>query len=402
MRLLPSRTRLKLSIVPVAIGTLLLFVPWFFFMWNVTVAAVIPAVKFRTNHTLAGIVQQAGPELSFESFRSYKYQTFVSRLVGEMSPIYKPAIRWKNQIYFSLFGMSGTPSLVVGPGKQIYQTEYLKEFCARDPATFETKATAWVQQIRKMQDFFEARGKTFVYVVTPSKPAVYPEIVPYGYSCPGGLADRGAKLRAWERILTAAGIHFVDAAKLVADARAAYPIPMFPRGGVHWNRLAASLGAQALTEEVNRFAGREILTPFRIDWRSSYEPDASDRDVLDVLNLRFPDRRYEVADVIIRSGARESCRPARITEVGGSFLFLLNDALVQAQCPPRISDWFYWERTHFRFPGGTLKPLPVVPEERAQALLEDSDVVIYEENEAVTPEANHGLRLLEFMASRAM
>ncbi len=400
MRLLPARTRLKLAYAPVAIGALLLFVPWFFFTWNITVAEVFPKVRFRTNKTLAGVIRDAGPEFSFANLASYKYQTYVSREIGEMSPVYKPAIRWKNQLYYSAFGMSGMPGVVVGRGEQLYQPEYLQEFCARDSASFIPKATAWAAKIRTMQDFFEARGKIFLYVITPSKPAVYPWVVPAGYSCPATERDRRDKLPIWNGILERAGVHSVDTASLIAHARDHYPISMFPRGGVHWNRLAASLAAQAVTDAVNRLHGSQLLTPFTISWTRSFTPEQSDRDVLDILNLMYPDKHYEVPVVTIHSHPPPVCHPTRITEVAGSFLFLLDDALEQAACPPRISNWFYWSLKHFVFPGGTTHPLPVDAAERRDALLTDLDVMIYEENEAVTPEAEHGKRLLEFIASQ--
>jgi hypothetical protein len=400
MRLLPARTRLKLVYGPVAIGVLLLFVPWFFFAWNITVAQVFPKLEFRTNKTLAGVIRDAGPQFSFANLASYKYQTYVSRAVGEMSPLYKPAIRWKNQLYYSAFGMSAMPGVIVGRGDQLYQPEYLKEFCSRNSATFPAKAEAWAAKIRTMQDFFEARGKTFLYVVTPSKPAVYPGTVPTGYACPATEQDRRDKLPVWNGMLDRAGVHYVDTASLVARARDAYPISMFPRGGVHWNHLAASLAAQAVTEAVNRLHGSQLLTPFTITWTRSFTPGQSDRDVLDILNLMYPDKHYEVPVVTIHSDPPPTCQPTRITEVAGSFLFLLDDALAQAACPPEISNWFYWDLKHFKYPGGTARPLPVDARERTDALLNDLDVMIYEENEAVTPEAPHGLRLLEFIAAQ--
>ncbi len=399
MRFLLARTRLKIAYVPAAIGALLLFVPWFFFAWNITVAQLFPKLEFRTNKTLAGVIRDAGPQLSFANLASYKYQTYVSRAVGEMSPVYKPAIRWKNQLYYSGFGMSGMPAVIVGRGEQLYQPEYLQEFCSRNSGTYIPKAKAWAAKIRAMQDFFESRGKIFLYVITPSKPAVYPKVVPAGYSCRSSEQDRRDKLPIWDGILDRAGVHHADTASLVAHARDAYPISMFPRGGVHWNRLAASLGAQAVTDAINRLHGSPLLTPFTISWERSFTPEQSDRDLLDILNLMYPDKHYEVPVVTIHSQPPADCHPTRITEVAGSFLFLLNDALAQAACPPEISNWFYWDMKHFRYPGGTSRPLPVDAAERRDALLTNLDVMIYEENEAVTPEAAHGLRLLDFIAA---
>ncbi|MBV9654068.1 MAG: hypothetical protein JOZ42_05850 [Acetobacteraceae bacterium] len=400
MRLLSAPKRLKLAYLPVAIGALMLFVPWFFFAWNITVAQVLPKLQFRTNKTLAGVIRDAGPQFGFANLTNYKYQTYVSRLIGEMSPVYKPAIRWKNQLYYSAFGMSGMPGIIVGAGNQLYQPEYLKEFCARRVEDYGAKAEAWAAKIRTMQDFFQTRGKLFLYVITPSKPAVYPSVVPPGYPCPSTEQARREKLPMWTATLDRAGVHYVDTASLVAQARDAYPISMFPRGGVHWNRLAASLGAQAVTAAANRLRGGQLLTPFTITWERAFTPEQSDRDILDILNLMYPDKRYEVPVVALHSDPPPECRPARITEVAGSFLFLLDDALMSVACPPVISNWFYWDLKHFRFPGGTTNPLPVDAAERSRALLTDLDLMIYEENEAVTPEPPHGLRLLEFIAAQ--
>ena len=53
--------------------------------------------------------------------------------------------------------------------------EYLDDYCSRDLARFTPEAEAWAGKVREMEDFFEARGKIFLYVITPSKPAIYPE-----------------------------------------------------------------------------------------------------------------------------------------------------------------------------------------------------------------------------------
>ena len=152
-----------------------------------------------------------------------------------------------------------------------------------------------------MQDFFEARGKTFLYVITPSKPAVYPEALPAGLNCPSKPYDRQHKVAVYRQMLDRNGIHYLDAATLIAEARASYPISMFPRGGIHWNMLAAGLAAQALTDKLNALHESPILTPFTLTWERSFKPQGSDRDLIEILNLMWPDTHYEVPVVSFHS-----------------------------------------------------------------------------------------------------
>jgi alginate O-acetyltransferase complex protein AlgJ len=400
-RLWTLRQWIRPARFPALLGAGVLVISWFYLSWNATIGEAIPTLRFRTNQTVAGVFKEAAPNLTIQALLSYKFQTHVSHTIGTLSPLYKPAIRWKNQIYYSVFGMSGSPNVIVGRDRQLFQKAYLDDYCSRDLKTFTPKAEAWAAKLREMQAFFEARGTTFLYVITPSKPAVYPEMLPSSFSCPASPYDQTHKIAVYRQILDREGVHYVDAATLTADARRKYEISMFPRGGIHWNRLAASIAAQAVTDEVNRLHGSTILTPFTFSYKRSFSPQGSDRDLIDILNLVWSDSHYEVPVVSHQSSERDDCRPARITEVGGSFLFELDDALAQIACPPQISDYFYWDMKHFRYPGGTAKPMDVDAGERTRSLLQDLDVMIFEENEAALPESPHGQELLQMIAAQA-
>ena len=87
--------------------------------------------------------------------------------------------------------------------------------------------------------------------------------------------------------------------------------------------------------------------------------------------------------------------PIQITEVSGSFIFGINDALQKLACPPEISHWFYWDWNllHAR-PTIIRDVLPIDAQARRQSLL-DADVVILEENEASGPHSGHGELMMQ-------
>jgi hypothetical protein len=390
MRAWPSLRRL-----PVVIGAVLLAIPWFYLSWNTTAGELFPKLRFRTKATIAGVMQEQAPTLSLDAVLSGKYQAAVSRAIGVLSPVFKPAIHWKNQLYYTLLGSAGSDRIMVGRHRQLLERTYLDEYCARDLAKLRSEGEDWAARIRKMQDFFAARGKPFLYIITPSKVAQYPQFIPESYNCPGrDAADKTQKLAVYDAMLERHGVHFVDAASNLPAAREQYGIDMFPRGGIHWNWLAAALGTEKVVAAVNAQHLSPPLTTFSFDWKISYTPTATDRDLLDILNLPHPDRHYPVPELTYHSSPPPGgCRTVRITEVGGSFLMGINSTLERLACPPDITYWFYWDQHRFRYAEDHMHELPMDAAVRRQSLL-DADVVFFEENEAAGPDTPHGQKMM--------
>jgi hypothetical protein len=388
--------------LPVAIGAVLLIIPWFYLSWNTTLGELIPAMRFRTKATIAGVVQDASDSLSLHSVLTGRYQQSISRAVGVLSPLFKPAIHWKNQLYYTLLGTAGSDRVVVGKHRELLEMTYLDEYCARNAATFRPKAEEWAASIRTLQDELQAMGKPFVYVITPSKVAQYPQFIPDGYKCPASAADKDSKLAVWDDALTRHGVRFVDGASPLPAAREHYGIDMFPRGGIHWNKLAAALATQDVIATVNAQHASPPLIPFTFTWAVSYWPNAGDRDLLDIMNLPHPDAHYPVPELSYQSLApKGGCKTMKITEIGGSFLMGINDTLEKLACPPAITYWFYWDHKRFLYADRQMRELTMDEDVRRRSLL-DADVVFMEENEAAIPESRHGQRLMdELKAIRA-
>jgi hypothetical protein len=380
------------------IGALLLGMCWLYLMWNTKVGELAPKLRFRTKQTIAGIFEAAAPQLNFENIVNNRYQRFVSQTIGQMSPVYATATHWKNQFYYSVLGVSTYPDILVGGDRQLLQAIYINEYCTRNLTTFRPQAEAWASMLQRVQDFFQARGKTFLYVITPSKPAVYPQYLPNSYNCPSNQYDRLHRAEVYRAILDRRGIQYVDGTELIAANRDKFAISMFPRGGIHWNMQGASLVAKAITDKLNALRGPDTLTPFTFSVAPSYSPENSDRDLMEILNLLWPDYHYEVPVVTYHPASRrEPCRPLRIAEVAGSFLFNVNDALSQITCPAHIRDWWYWDNRLFEYPPVLPKDQPVDATQRRHDLLDDADIIIFEENEALLPVSSGGEKLVEFV-----
>jgi hypothetical protein len=388
-------TWLKPAYLPLAIGASVLVISWFYLIWNTTVGEIFPTIRFRTKATIAGIVQDAAPMLSLNMVLTGAYQHWISSSIGKLSPMFKPAIFWKNQLYYTLLGAAGSADIVVGKHQQLFEKTYLDEYCGRDLTALRIKGEESAERIRRMQDFLEARGKSFLYIITPSKVAQLPQFLPDRYTCPARIEDRTHKLAVYGEILMRHGVRFVDAASDLAAARDEYGIDMFPRGGTHWNSLAVAIGTLKLIAAVNAQRSGPRLTTFSFTWKISYSPQGIDRDLIDIMNLPHPDLHYPVPELTYQPEPSPSgCRTVKIAEVGGSFLGGINSTMEKLACPPDITFWSYWDRRGMRYADKRWRELPVEAELRSQSLLH-ADVIFLEENEAVAPDSEHGRSMMQ-------
>ena len=242
-------------------------------------------------HGLAGASFAEQPQLSLQAVAQGRFQAAFARVVGARMPLYPLAVRVRNQVEYSLFGLSAAPNLLIGPDGVLSEVAYAREYCARAPG-WQADGARWAAGIREMQDDAERRGKAFLYVLTPSKVAQYPQVLPPGWACPASAVDRAGFVPEWMALLRAAGVHAVDTSTVLLAAHGDYPFPLYPTGGTHWNAVGAALAEQAIMAALDRLLPGRGFAPFRFTWRMAPhpDPDGTDQDLARLTNLfHMPD-----------------------------------------------------------------------------------------------------------------
>jgi hypothetical protein len=365
-------------------------------IWNGTVGQLDPRLHWHVKIPL-GAIPDHPPPLSLPTLLDGAWQRQVAHSIGPRTILYRLAVRWKTQFYYSVFGTSGGQIVGVGPDRQLFQWDYVRAYCRSDVAEMQAVAPDAAAALRALQDRFAAQGQEFLYLITPSKVAENPGIIPPGYPCPHG-ADATARRLAWTAALDQAGVHYVDATAALRRAADRYRVPMFPRGGTHWDALGGAIAAQALTQAADAHGGR--LTPFSFSVAVGWRPTGDDRDLYDMLNLVARDDRYPVPLLTYHSVPPVPCRPQRIAQVAGSFVFRLNEALMAVACPPEIHLYWYWDERAFVYPTGGRIKVALDAARRDEDLLRWADLVILEENETAIAGSPQGNALLRMMAAR--
>ena len=379
-------------------------------LWNFAVERDWPKLRIRSAQPLSGVTRPEPAPWTFEAFLKGETQSAASANAGRSSPVFPISVRAKNQMLYSLLGVSGAANFEIGPGGQLFGSAYLEEFCARGASADSAHVDAWAQKIAAISLRANELGKGFVYLFSPSKAAHAPEYIPRNRRCPALGADRAQqKLAPYRDALAARGVPFLDAAGLLREASAIYPIDLFPRGGIHWNLLGAGL---ALREASRLLAAEPSGSPigaYEFDWREEDEAKGVDRDLLDLLNLFWPDAHYPTA-AIFRAGPSASCaRPPKLLLVGDSFLREIIVAASQAPCAPIVEHWFYARNDEggagllrYRTQPGEIgngerlvADLALLPQSFA-----DADAILLEENEHNVTELSSVENLYE--AARAL
>jgi len=142
--------------------------------------------------------------------------------------------------------------------------------------------------------------------------------------------------------------------------------------------------------DATRILDLDPLRRFDFDWREHDLAKGTDRDLLDLLNLYWPDDRYPTAAVEGRGKSEACARAPHILMVGDSFMRQLIVVSAQTPCPPTIDYWFYMRDDHGGFtlarfvtlPGeiGNGARLPADLAELPQSFMQ-ADAVVLEENE---------------------
>ena len=374
-------------------------------LWNFAVERDWPKLRIRSAEPLAGVSKPTPAPWTREAFLAGDTQRAVSSNLGQNSPIFPISVRVKNQFMYSLFRASGVGNMTIGKEDELISTTYVDEFCARGAAPDPKSLAAWADVVAQSRRAAAARGKSFVYLISPSKAAYEPGWFPPELSC-AALRERRdtEKLSPYVAALGERGVGVVEAQSLMRKARADYGFEMFPRGGIHWNLLGAAV---TMREISHAFAAQPTGSPigaYDFDWREVDVARGTDRDLLDLLNLFWPLDRYPTASVH-RRGAPGVCeKPPRLLVVGDSFLRELIVVASQAPCPPIVDYWFYMrgengQYTLMRFltePGEIGNgerldtDLALLPESFAKA-----DAVLLEENASNLSEGRQAWNLLD-------
>lgn len=345
------------------------------------------------HYRLYGVTDSIPPpeHYDFKHIASHEVQKYAEDTLTGKLPLRSWFIRISNQLYYSLFKTSYSyyNNIIIGKKNTLFERFYIQSYCGLIPMPFDNliELTAWADKLRTLQTFFAKNHKVFIYLITPNKVEYMSESVPDRYHCVRhGVSQH---VRELEKLLKERNINYINASDFIISYANEHHVPLFSKGGTHWNYLAGTLVANALIDEINKL-NHERLQPINYSATFTHTAHGIDHDLVSLLNLMKPNKKYEVPLVSypsIQTGA-----PKTISFIGGSFLNQIISPLHENQIVSHIRLFFYFKQAlNDYFPQHVITYNEVDANlQKTMPLILQSDVVILEENSANTI-SNHGL-----------
>lgn len=362
-----------------SIFTLLLFVVCF---------SVVPSFKQFHKDFRGDSENIKYPGFSKKSLQSHDFQKYTETLFEKNIRLRKKLISLNNQLYYTFFKKSfaENSTLVVGKNDQLFELNYILDYCKTTKALSEL--TIWADQIAALNDYITSKGKTFLYIITPSKAEHMPETIPERFHCKSkGIKDAVYRL---DELLTERKVPHVNGPELIKNATNTYNMPMFPKGGIHWNWLGSTVEAAAIVDTLR------LTTPFPFPQiQFTYvmgKPRIgdTDRDILSVAQLWESAYKYKVPQIQFLNPAYRG-KPLKLSVIGGSFNWSLNRIFLENKLFTEVNYYFYFNRHEKLFtPNQKINWSDTIN----TADILKSDIIILEENSAVLV-SDHGRRFFE-------
>jgi hypothetical protein len=233
-----------------------------------------PLSPYTSNIT---VVKQ---DLTFKTYLDGSYQEYLSNLARQKTGFREFFSRCHNQVAYSCFGKIANKNIYKGKHHELYLKASLDDITGKllrskygsiENAKAEAKKN--VQETLTLIETMRQHGTQFLFVLCPTKPAVYPEYLPEAYKDSISdfvLAEYYAQLFKENDI---PHIDFYNYFKTIKDT---FPYRLYTRTGSHWSEATIPFVADSILRKI------ETLTDYRLPSVEVIDPnlnrDYSDQD----------------------------------------------------------------------------------------------------------------------------
>ncbi len=292
------------------------------------------------------------PKFSIKSFIDKSYQ-------GQFENWFNQKIVWNalyikmfNSLYYALFdkSYSSNGDLIIGKDKYLYERAYINSLYFPNPygdvhyiphlEKVKSDLDKMTKDMKEVQDYFESKGKTFIFVITPSKADFNGDKIPDRFEV-GDVTYQEYLHKIFIKSLEKNGINYVDTPDYIKAHANGKPI--FAPGGIHWNDLGKMLATQSIIDELNK------VSKYKFDDVKTQKsfinkfPQNEDRDLVTLLNILYLPKNYSVETLIYEPTTKPAPK-IKVKVVSGSFGAGFCDGLTQSHTFKYIDYYFYINR----------------------------------------------------------
>jgi alginate O-acetyltransferase complex protein AlgJ len=183
--------------------------------------------------------------------------------------------------------------VLIGKENWLFEKVYIDWFNEPKTCQDEGEVRRLVAQIKTLQETLSARGKAFLFVISPSKVSLYPEYIPEQCFKPKAQADDRNFAAEFRKQLAESGVTFVDGTEVLRRWKKPNEYVFAPLG-THWSHY----GCFRVWQEAMPLLNQQLEHPLPIPEVASLEyvgPRGIDADLFWLLNL--PTCPFEIKPV---------------------------------------------------------------------------------------------------------
>lgn len=228
-------------------------------------------------------------------------------------------IRVYNQLRFNLFGKTTAGNVVFGKNEYLFEKPYLDSYIGLDMLP-EDSVKLRINQLEKIQATLENQGKTFVFVLGPSKCYYYPEYLPGEY-----LKKGKNVVRNYDRFtsaLSSSKLNIIDFNKYFVTLKKHTKYPLFPQHGIHWSTYGACIASDSIIKFIE-YKSKANLPDLTWNKVETGAPRDSDYDLGNLLNLLFQRKSLEMGYPKFLTESGDHFKQVKAVVIGDSFFWAI-------------------------------------------------------------------------------
>ena len=335
------------------------------------------AIPLKPLSQYAGNIQVQHCDLNFQNYLDGTYQDCLAQQARKHTGFREFYSRCYNQMAYDCFGICANKHIVEGKDHEFFLTGHIDDVTGKllrsKYGTVEAAKTIAQQNVREtktLMDTLRKHGTRFLFVVCPTKPAVYPECLPESYQdslsvfC---LADY------YVQLFKENGIPHIDFYQYFKKQKETFPYPLYTRTGTHWAASTMPFVCDSLFRKMEEILGCQLPKIHYIDPNPGSKYTEQDGELEHSLNLLFPLAKPKVPRPIFTlQDTVGKSRPNLVVVGDGYFVSLEKTCFLDA-----FDSWNYLKYNDYVIssnPDYSWKHFKYLPE--ARQVLENADIVM--------------------------
>lgn len=334
----------------------------------------------KDSSPLVGVSDQSVfPEFTMGSFYNGSFQKQFEDSFSHGFSGYRTYMRIFNELRFQAFGEAGD-TVEMKDGSVIFES-YIDEYLglSNEYACSDEYLEQLADQLKRISDLAQARGKELLVYVTPNKAEFFADQIPDKYWKMKRYYDE--EERSVYKLIAGMeenGIAYVDGVALLKSQE--YEFDLFPQTGIHWTQEAAlqvfdeilnSLESKGFTLKHVTSDGREMQSTPR---RNSKNNDDDVWQLMNIFTTMETTYSYPIEKELI---PQKYDLPAVFAQ-GGSFSYNITEAFSNHDVARDVNFLFYNQSLYDY--EGNMRPVNDLYDYTIQQKVLESDIILLEVN----------------------